>query len=105
VPALLRGHSDPCGRRISALRFGRDGGCRPRKRSVWGLGGRDAARYGRRGGGGMAGGQVGARERERKNKEAACDGEVLAFWTISLPAGVRAAATSGSEWKSRERSK
>jgi hypothetical protein len=45
------------------------------------------------------------RERERKNKEAACDGEVLAFWSISLPAGVRAAATPGSEWKSRERSK
>jgi hypothetical protein len=58
---------------------------------------------GRRGDGRRPGGCE--RERERKNKEAACDGEVLAFWTISLPAGMRAAATSGSEWKSRERSK
>jgi hypothetical protein len=51
------------------------------------------------------------RRRERKNKEAACDGEgrgvgVLVGWVyISLPAGVRAAVTSGSDWlrKSRER--
>jgi hypothetical protein len=126
VPALLRGHSDllVVGSRLSdsgetvaaALASGACG--------AWADGTRFVRSTGRRGDGRavygeVGGGQVGAgerastreAERERKNKEAACDGEgrgvgVLVGWVyISLPAGVRAAVTSGSDWlrKSRER--